>query len=97
MADLSIRREHALGLDEARRIATEWAQQAAERFSMDCVQRGEDDRHLVDFTRSGVRGQLVVTADSFELEAQLGFLLKAYRVRIEQEIARNLDGLLAAR
>ena len=38
-----------------------------------------------------------VTADHFELDAQLGFLLGAFKDRIESEIVKNLDDLLAAK
>ena len=51
---------------------------------------------VVEFTRAGVDGRLAVTADAFELRAKLGFLLGAFRDRIESEIEENLDALLAA-
>ena len=47
------------------------------------------------FTRSGVNGTLLVTADHFNLDAKLGFLLGAFKDRIEAEIVKNLDDLLA--
>ena len=46
-------------------------------------------------TRSGVSGSLHVTKDTFELDAKLGFLLGAFKDRIEGEIVKNLDALLA--
>jgi putative polyhydroxyalkanoate system protein len=49
----------------------------------------------VEFTRSGVNGRLIVAADHFDLEAQLGFLLGAFSKTIEGEITKNLDALLA--
>ena len=49
----------------------------------------------MQFTRSGVNGKLKVTADRFELDAKLGFLLGAFKERIESEIVKNLDTLLA--
>ena len=36
-----------------------------------------------------------MTKDRFELDARLGFLLGAFRDRIETEIVKNLDQLLA--
>ena len=50
----------------------------------------------VCFTRSGVSGTLHVTKDKFELNAKLGFLLGAFKSRIESEIVKNLDDLLRA-
>ena len=49
----------------------------------------------VCFSRTGVHGNLAVTKDKFELNAKLGFLVGAFRARIESEIVKNLDELLA--
>eukprot|EP01034_Spumella_vulgaris_P026065 gene26063-32595_t len=38
------------------------------------------------FARSGVSGQLTVTASRFDLQLKLGFLLGAYSERIAQKI-----------
>ena len=51
----------------------------------------------VSFTRSGVTGTLLVTKDAFTLDAKLGFLLGAFKDRIESEIVKNLDALLAGK
>ncbi len=51
----------------------------------------------LSFSRSGVSGTLRVDASTFTLDAELGFLLGAFKERIEQEISRNLDSLLADR
>ncbi len=48
----------------------------------------------ITFTRTGVSGELRVDADRFELDAKLGFLLGAFKDRIEQEVTKNLDALL---
>lgn len=95
MPDLRIHREHELGLPEARRLAAEWAQAARTRFAMECVHQEGGEADCVVFSRSGVAGQLRVTAERFELDAKLGFLLGAFKERIEQEISKNLDDLLA--
>ena len=50
---------------------------------------------VVQFTRSGVNGRLIVAADHFDLDAKLGFLLGAFSRTIEAEIEKNLDELLA--
>jgi putative polyhydroxyalkanoate system protein len=50
----------------------------------------------VEFTRSGVSGELIVAPDHFELVAQLGFLLGAFKKTIEGEIEKELDSLLSA-
>ena len=95
MADIKIHREHQLGLAKARALAWSWAEQVEQRFDMECsvVEGAKSDE--VRFTRSGVSGRLVVTADHFDLEAKLGFLLGAFSKTIEREILQNLDELLA--
>ena len=95
MAEIRIHREHALGLKKAREIAWQWAEQVEEKFDMDCTVVEGDDEDTVEFTRSGVKGVLTVAADHFELVAQLGFLLGAFKATIETEIQKELDTLLA--
>ena len=96
MPDLHIHRDHALGLAKARKIAFAWAEQAEQEFGMECTYAEGKTQDEVSFSRSGVDGTLVVTKDSFELDARLGFLLGAFKDRIESEIVKNLDALLAA-
>ncbi len=95
MADIHIEREHALGLAQARKIAFKWAEQVEEQFDMACTYEEGKTEDLVSFSRSGVNGTLVVTKDGFELNAKLGFLLGAFKHKIESEIVKNLDALLA--
>ena len=95
MANLHILREHALGLAAARKIAFAWAEQVEGEFDMACTYEEGKASDTVTFTRSGVNGTLQVTKDRFELDAKLGFLLGAFKDRIEAEIVKNLDALLA--
>ena len=95
MAEIHIHRDHALGHAAARKVAFTWAEQAEREFGMECTYEEGKTTDLVSFTRSGVKGTLTVTRHSFELRAQLGFLLGAFRERIESEIVKNLDALLA--
>jgi putative polyhydroxyalkanoate system protein len=95
VADLHIVREHALGLAAARKIAFTWAEQVEEEFGMACTYAEGKTADEVEFTRSGVNGTLQVTAERFELNAKLGFLLGAFKDKIEAEIVKNLDQLLA--
>lgn len=94
MADIRIHRDHDLGLKKAREIAWQWAEQVEEKFDMECTVMEGDDEDTVTFTRSGVKGELTVTATRFELVAQLGFLLGAFKATIEGEIQKELDALL---
>lgn len=94
MADIHIVREHALGLEKARRLALRWAEVAQQKLEMDCTYAEGGSSDLVSFKRAGASGELTVTPDRFQLEARLGLLLGMFRSRIESEIAKNLDQLL---
>ncbi|KQO26229.1 polyhydroxyalkanoic acid synthase [Acidovorax sp. Leaf76] len=94
MPDIHIHREHQLGLKEARKIAFSWAEKAEEKFDMECVYEEGDTEDTLTFSRSGVKGTLLVDATQFEMKAQLGFLFGAFKDRIESEIGDQLDALL---
>ena len=96
MADILIEREHGLSLEQARKLAHTWAEQAQETFSVECSYTEGETADTVTFTRAGLDGVLHVQAGQFRLEAELGFLLSSFKGRIEGEIAKNLDALLAA-
>lgn len=96
MAEIHIHRSHHLGLAKARDTAWQWAETVEKKFEMECTVIEGEHSDVVEFKRTGVDGRLVVAADSFELTARLGFLLGAFRHRIEREIEENLDTLLAA-
>lgn len=95
MPDIHIHRGHHLGLAQARKLAFKWAETAEQKLDMECTYEEGKTSDLVTFTRSGVNGELKVTKDAFELDARLGFLLGAFKDRIETEIVKNLDELLA--
>ena len=94
MADIKISRTHGLGLRQARKMAFQWAEQCEKDLSMECVYIEGEVVDQVQFTRSGVNGTLQVTAEHFELHAKLGFLVGAFKGKIEAEIEKNLDDLL---
>lgn len=97
MAEIRIHRDHDLGLKKAREIAWQWAEQVEQKFDMACTVHEGNEEDTVSFTRSGVKGELTVTASSFDLVAQLGFLLGAFKSTIESEVEKELDGLLAVK
>ena len=95
MADIQIERKHGMSMAQARAAAFKWAEQAEEKFDMSCTYEEGSTLDEVSFTRSGVSGTLTVTEDVFQLQAKLGFLLGAFRDKIESEIVKNLDALIA--
>lgn len=96
MAHIHIIRDHHFSLAKARKIAFDWAEQAERDFGMECTYEEGDTEDLVTFNRSGVKGTLKLCGGRFELDAHLGFFLGAFKDKIEGEIVKNLDQLLAA-
>lgn len=95
MADIHIHRAHTLGLKSARKVAAQWSEKAQTKLEMVCAYAEGEDGDELQFSRPGVKGTLRVCDDHFELNAQLGFLLSAFKDQIEGEISKNLDELLA--
>ena len=96
MADIHIHRSHSLGLKGARKLASQWSEKAQSKLEMVCAFAEGEEGDEIQFSRPGVKGTLRVCGDHFELNAQLGFLLSAFKDQIEGEIAKNLDELLAS-
>lgn len=95
MADIHIVREHGLGFEQARKLAFRWAEVAERKLEMDCTYEEGKAHDVVSFKRPGASGELRVGKDRFELNARLGMLLGVFKGKIESEIVRNLDELLA--
>jgi putative polyhydroxyalkanoate system protein len=93
--EIHIVRDHELGLAGARKLAFQWAEAAERKLEMECTYEEGKASDVVTFTRAGVNGELKVTKNHFELNARLGMLLGMFRERIESEIVKNLDLLLA--
>ena len=81
-------------LADARKAAFKWAEQAEAKFDMECTYEEGQTSDECSFTRSGVSGTLMVDKDNFVLNAKLGFLLGAFKDKIESEIVKNLDALI---
>ena len=93
MPDIRIHRDHALGLPKAREVAWAWAEEVEKKFGMDCTVLEGETSDTVEFTRSGVKGRLIVAADHFDLDAKLGFLLGAVAVGVASvAFAKMADG-----
>lgn len=96
MANIHMVREHGLGMAAARKVASGWARQVQDKLDMTCTSEVGKDGERISFTRTGVTGTLLVTQERFELDAKLGLMLGAFKGRIESEITKYLDELLAA-
>ena len=96
MAEIHIHRAHSLGLEGAQRLARDWQTQAERDWGLRCTAHAFEEPQRIAFERPGLQGSLRVSAEAFELQLTLGFLLSAYRARIEAELQRRLDGWLNA-
>ena len=92
MSDIRIRRAHSKPLAEARKDAERMAKQLKKDFELDYGWDG----HVLRFARTGVEGELQVTAKEIRRDARLGFLLAFLKPRIEAEVETILDRLLGA-
>lgn len=95
MSEIRIHREHTLGLKKARQMALKFAEDVEQKFDMECTIYEGETSDTVEFKRSGVRGQLIVTGEHLDLQAKLGLLLGAFAGQIEAEITKNLEAALA--
>ncbi|VWX60445.1 Polyhydroxyalkanoic acid system protein [Burkholderiales bacterium 8X] len=96
MSDIHIDRKHRLGLPAAREVARRWLQEAEAEYGLSCSYTPGDTCDQARFSRAGVDGSFDVTADSFRLQAELGFLVSAFGGQIEQKLNRKLDALLGS-
>ena len=93
MSDIKIQHAHDLGLERARALAAKWIQGAQAKMGLSCRTESGDDHDTVHFERSGVKGQMRVTATSLDLDVKLGLMMSAMKPMIEAEIRKNLDKL----
>jgi putative polyhydroxyalkanoate system protein len=94
MAQILIERPHQMGLEQARRTAQQWMDEARSQFDLRCEVIAGSELDEVRFSRAGLTGTLEVSGQHFRMQAQLGFLLSAFKQRIESEIEKNLDRLI---
>lgn len=93
MANITIRRSHAFGLEHARRAVEGVAREL--EADLKARYRWEGDR--LAFECSGAHGHIDVTADAVCVSTTLSWLLAPARGRIERAISDYLDRYLADR
>jgi putative polyhydroxyalkanoate system protein len=87
MSHIDFSRDHCLGLKKARAAAQRVADEMEREFGI----TSEWEGNTLRFSRTGVSGELTVGKSHVELHAKLGFLLSAFRGRIEEQLHRNFD------
>jgi len=93
MADISITQPHKLGHKKAKAAAQKVADKLAEEYDIESEWEDED---VLLFKRSGVSGRLELYEHEAIIEINLGFLLKAFAGKIEDEVAKNMKKVFAA-
>lgn len=86
MSRIDIRHSHSLPKAKARKAIEEVAKKLAERFEMAWDWEGD----VLNFSRSGVDGQIELGAKDLHVHAKLGFLTAMFKDPIESEIKRVL-------
>lgn len=90
MADISLKRTHALGLKGAHAAASKMVDKLGEKFDL----KGTWSGNTLNFVRPGVTGVLVVSDHDMTLDVTLGFMLKMMKGPIEQSVHEQLDKAL---
>lgn len=93
MADISITQKHKLSHKKAKAAAQKIADKMAEEFDMTSAWDGD----VLIFKRSGVSGTLSVRPAEAQLDIHLGFLLKAFAGKIEDEVAKNMKKVFSGK
>jgi putative polyhydroxyalkanoate system protein len=91
MADIKMIKYHALPLARAKELVQKAADDLGAEYDLTSEWHGDTLR----FHRSGVEGQMKVSASEIDLAVTLGFLLKPFKARFVEAIEHNFDRLLA--
>ena len=84
---MRIRREHSLGIEEARRRVDEIAADMGGRLNLSSEWREND----LQIKGSGVNGSISVSEDTIEIQVELGFALKIMEGSIRSAIEGTMD------
>ncbi len=91
MADITIHQPHRLTPSKARAAAEKVADEMASEFDMAIDWQGD----VLNFKRSGVSGTLTLLDSAAQLDITLGFMLKAFAPKIEEQVGRNMEKVFA--
>jgi putative polyhydroxyalkanoate system protein len=84
---MRIRREHSLGIEEARRKVDEIAADMGGRLNLSSEWHEND----LQIKGSGVNGSISVSEDAIEIQVELGFALKIMESSIRSAIEGTMD------
>jgi putative polyhydroxyalkanoate system protein len=92
MSDIKVVRKHSLSIEQAKKIAQKAADELAREYDLESEWNGD----TLSFSRSGVDGEMAVSGNEIRIGVKLGFLLKAFKPRIQQHVENQLDELIAS-
>lgn len=91
MADISIKQEHQLSLQQAK----EAAQKVADKMASDFEMTTQWDDDILSFKRSGVAGTLALREQEAQIDITLDFMFKVFAGTLEEKVARNMKKFFA--
>ncbi|MET0888838.1 MAG: polyhydroxyalkanoic acid system family protein [Stenotrophomonas maltophilia] len=86
MSSIDIRHPHSLPAENARQAIEDVAAKLSERFGLQSNWVGD----VLNFSGSGVDGEIALQPGQVQVTAKLGFLLSAMKGMVESEIHRVL-------
>ena len=89
MSDITLVEKHALTMAQAREVAQQVAEQMKADYEVGYAWEGD----VLNFKRSGVSGTLALTEGRAQLDINLGFMLKGFKSKIEEQVGRNMRKL----
>ncbi len=92
MSDITLFENHTLTMAQAREVAQQVAEQMQADYEIGYAWEGD----VLSFRRSGVSGTLALTEGQAQLDITLGFMLKGFRKKIEEQVGRNMHKLFSA-
>lgn len=92
MSVIDIHRAHSLDKAHAREAAETLAKDLSSQFDVNYEWQGD----RLQFKRSGVKGSLDISVQELHIHLELGFMLRPFKSRIEQEIHSQLDQITGA-
>lgn len=88
MARIQIKQEFTMPRKELRKEVERLAETMHDQFSLDC---NWQSKNCLNFQRTGAKGQIDIGKNDFELNAELGMLMSAFKGNIEEAIRSFID------
>lgn len=92
MAEIHYSIDHSLSHDAAKQAAQKVADDLANEYGLTCKWQGD----VLNFERSGVKGNLTITPNSATIAITLGFLLSTFSGKIESQVTKNMQSVFGA-